>query len=113
MNVKSANDIAARLINSGFAASALTASVGGECVVACATRGGEVYLLVTESDWNMLSVNLIDRQVDGKWVRATWYPSRGRVLFADSWAKVPDYLSPNMPTVVDIERWVLSTTRKG
>ena len=111
MDSKTANAIAKKALDTGYATATVAMPVNGEYVVACATSEAGVALFVVPIDWEALSVTLLDRQVGDKWQRATWYPEKGQVLFGDSWAKIPSMASPKLPTIPAIERWVASLAR--
>lgn len=111
MDSKTATTIAKQALDSGYATATVVQSVNGEHVVACATYDASVALFVVPIDWDALSVTILDRQVGSKWQRATWYPEKGRVVFGDSWANIPHFVSHKLPTIPVIERWVATFAR--
>ncbi len=111
MDSKTAEKVAKQALDTGYATATVSMPVKDEYVVACATSEGGVALFVAPADWELLSVTILDRQVGSKWQRATWYPEKGQVLFGDSWAKIPNFVSHKLPTVPVIERWVATFAR--
>lgn len=111
MDNKTANQIASQALTCGYAVSTVVGLVGSESVVAMATPEADAILLVDEKEWSLLMVGLVDRQQNGKYQRATWYPAKGKVFFADSWSKIPTLSVTKRPTVQAVEAWVASMQR--
>ncbi len=111
MDSKTAEKVAKQALDTGYAVATVVQAVNGECVVACATCDAGVALFVTEFDWQQTYVTVLDDETNGKFYRATWHPSGGKVLFADSWAKVPAMAVQKYPTEGEIRKWVASVLR--
>ena len=111
MDSKTAEKVAKQALDSGYAVATLVENVNGKYVAACATCEASVALFQSPFEWEQTYVTVLDDETDGKYFRATWHPSTGKVLFADSWAKVPNMAARKYPTEGEIRNWVASTKR--